>query len=322
MGSGASRERGSPSPFSSLPETPDSTETPAEDRAGRGPLPCPSLCELLASTAVKLCLGHERIHMAFAPVTPALPSVSKGTEGGLGARGQRLGWPSLWGKARPELSCPSILPSTQDDRITNILDSIIAQVVERKIQEKALGPGLRAGPGLRKGLGLPLSPVRPQLPPPGALLWLQEPRPQRGFHLFQEHWRQGQVRLLASWLSVLPASLTLRALIRRPRQTWSVTQSGQQGWSPRGSGVLYNVPRPGQVGFPSTLPASLCLSSLQPVLVSGIQRTLRGNLWGTEALGALGGQVQALTPLGPPQPTSLLSATFWEGFSRPESKCP
>ncbi|XP_007948999.1 lysine-specific demethylase hairless [Orycteropus afer afer] len=189
-------------------EISDSTETPAEDRAGRGPLPCPSLCELLASTAVKLCLGHERIHMAFAPVTPALPS---------------------------------------DDRITNILDSIIAQVVERKIQEKALGPGLRTGPGLRKGLGLPLSPVRPRLPPPGALLCLQEPRPQRGFHLFQEHWRQGQ-----------------------------------------------------------------------PVLVSGIQRTLRSNLWGMEALGALGGQVQALTSLGPPQPTSLDSTTFWEGFSRPE----
>ncbi|XP_006864467.1 PREDICTED: protein hairless isoform X2 [Chrysochloris asiatica] len=212
-------EKTSPTPHSSCnrdinrtkdikEEIPDSTETPAEDRAGRGPLPCPSLCELLASTAVKLCLGHERIHMAFAPVTPALPS---------------------------------------DDRITNILDSIIAQVVERKIQEKALGPGLRAGPGLRKGLGLPLSPVRPRLPPPGALLWLQEPRPRSGFHLFQEHWRQGQ-----------------------------------------------------------------------PVLVSGIQKTLRGNLWGMEALGALGGQVQALMPLRSPQPTSLGSTTFWEGFSRPE----
>nr|XP_036880580.1 lysine-specific demethylase hairless isoform X1 [Manis javanica] len=189
-------------------EIPDSAETPVEDHASRGPLPCPSLCELLASTAVKLCLGHERIHMAFAPVTPALPS---------------------------------------DDRITNILDSIIAQVVERKIQEKALGPGLRAGPGLRKGLGLPLSQVQPRLPHPGALLWLQEPRPQRGFRLFQEHWRQGQ-----------------------------------------------------------------------PVLVSGIQRTLRGNLWGTEALGALGGQVQALAPLGPPQPTTLSSMTFWEGFSQCE----
>lgn len=108
----------------------------------------------------------------------------------------------------PEYSLPSVPPSPQDDRITNILDSIIAQVVERKIQEKALGPGLRAGsglragPGLRKGLGLPLSPVRPRLPPPGALLWLQEPRPQRGFHLFQEHWRQGQVRLPA--LTALP----------------------------------------------------------------------------------------------------------------------
>lgn len=232
MGSGALREKGSPSPFSSLPETPDSTETPAEDRAGRGPLPCPSLCELLASTAVKLCLGHERIHMAFAPVTPALPSVSKGTEGGLGARGQRLGWPSLWGKAGPESSSPSILLSTQDDRITNILDSIIAQVVERKIQEKALGPGLRAGPGLRKGLGLPLSPVRPRLPPPGALLWLQEPRPRRGFHLFQEHWRQGQVRLLASWLPVVTALHTLRASTRRPSHTQSVTQSRRQGWWP------------------------------------------------------------------------------------------
>ncbi|XP_046303819.1 lysine-specific demethylase hairless isoform X3 [Marmota monax] len=191
-------------------ETPDSTETPTEDRASRGPLPCPSLCELLASTAVKLCLGHERIHMAFAPVTPALPS---------------------------------------DDRITNILDSIIAQVVERKIQEKALGPGLRAGPGLRKGLSLPLSPVRPRLQPPGALLWLQEPRPRRGFHLFQEHWRQGQ-----------------------------------------------------------------------PVLVSGIQRTLRGHLWDVGALGALGGQVQTLTPRGPPKPTSLDSTAFWEGFSQPEMR--
>lgn len=58
----------------------------------------------------------------------------------------------------------------------------------------------------------------------------------------------------------------------------------------------------------------------QPVLVSGIQRTLQGNLWETEALGLLGGQVQALSPLGPPQPTNLSSITFWEGFSQPESK--
>lgn len=75
-------------------------------------------------------------------------------------------------------------------------------------------------------------------------------------------------------------------------------------------------------GTPSILPVFPFLSPLQPVLVSGIQRTLQGHLWGSEALGALGGQVQALTPLGPPQPTSLGSATFWEGFSRPECEYP
>ncbi|XP_074143585.1 lysine-specific demethylase hairless isoform X1 [Sminthopsis crassicaudata] len=185
-------------------EATDSTETSGEAPRGRGSLPCPSLCELLASTAVKLCLGHERIHMAFAPVTPALPN---------------------------------------DDRITNILDSIIAQVVERKIQEKALAPGLR------KGLGLSSPPTPRGLPSRGTLLWLQEPQPQQNFHLFQEHWRQGQ-----------------------------------------------------------------------PVLVSGLQRTLQSSLWGPEALGSLGGKVQALSLLGPPRSTELGSTAFWKGFSRPEAR--
>ena len=76
------------------------------------------------------------------------------------------------------------------------------------------------------------------------------------------------------------------------------------------------------LGTPSILPMFPFLSPLQPVLVSGIQKTLQAHLWGSEALGVLGGQVQALTPLGPPQPTSLGSATFWEGFSRPESEYP
>ncbi|XP_028921484.1 lysine-specific demethylase hairless [Ornithorhynchus anatinus] len=193
-------------------EVPDSTEPPGDEQRPRDPLPCSSLCELLASTAVKLCLGHNRVHMAFAPVTPALSS---------------------------------------DDRITNILDSIIAQVVERKIQEKALGPGLRGAPGLRGGLGLATPPVSPGQPQRGGLLWLQEPRPQHGYHLFQEYWRQGQ-----------------------------------------------------------------------PVLVSGLQRTLRGSLWGPEALGAPGapgGQVQALSPRGPPRPSGLGSTAFWDGFARLEA---
>lgn len=56
------------------------------------------------------------------------------------------------------------------------------------------------------------------------------------------------------------------------------------------------------------------------MLVSGIQRTLQGSLWGTQALEELGGQVKVMAPLGPPQPTNLGSAAFWDGFSRPESK--
>lgn len=32
--------------------------------------------------------------------------------------------------------------------------------------------------------------------------------------------------------------------------------------------------------------------------------------------------MQALSPLRPPQPTSLGSTAFWEGFSWPERKCP
>jgi lysine-specific demethylase len=75
------------------------------------------------------------------------------------------------------------------------------------------------------------------------------------------------------------------------------------------------------MGSPTILFSSfLFLPSLQPVLVSGIQKTLRLSLWGMEALGTLGGQVQTLTALGPPQPTNLDSTAFWEGFSHPESK--
>lgn len=133
---------------------------------------------------------------------PALPSVSKGIKGGLG---RDPSWATTPCRLRWVLSTPhpSVPPSPQDDRITNILDSIVAQVVERKIQEKSLGPGLRAGPGmraepgLRRGLGLPLSPRWPELASPWSSVVAAGPRPQRA-HLSQEHWRQGQVRL---WLS-------------------------------------------------------------------------------------------------------------------------
>lgn len=90
--------------------------------------------------------------------------------------------------------------------------------------------------------------------------------------------------------------------------------------SPTGSGDVTTCPSLAAMGSPTILFFSFFLPSLQPVLVSGIQKTLRLSLWGMEALGTLGGQVQTLTALGPPQPTSLDSTAFWEGFSHPESK--
>lgn len=159
----------------------------------------------------------------------------------------------------PEPSCPSIPASPQDDRITNILDSIIAQVVERKIQEKALGPGLRAGPGLRKGLSLPLSPVRTRLSPPGALLWLQEPRPKHGFHLFQEHWRQGQVSWPVPPFPMLWLDLLHRVLVPRlgeQQRLISPQPLPHIFWS------CHNMPQPGCYVLPTSFLLCACVCFL------------------------------------------------------------
>lgn len=90
------------------------------------------------------------------------------------------------------------LPS-QDNRITNILDSIIAQVVERKIQEKHSECELRSP-----------TPPEPQVShcilAPGGLLWLHDPNHSCNYKLFQEHWRQGQVG------TVTPAPIVSRDL--------------------------------------------------------------------------------------------------------------
>uniref|UniRef100_A0A8C3RB32 Lysine-specific demethylase n=1 Tax=Cyanoderma ruficeps TaxID=181631 RepID=A0A8C3RB32_9PASS len=106
-----------------------------------------TLCDLLASTAVKLCLGQDGVRMAFAPVAPALSS---------------------------------------DNRLTSILDSIIAHVVERKIQEKQVGAELSPP-------GSPDPPASHCTLAPSGLLWLHDPGHASNYKLFQEHWRQGQV---------------------------------------------------------------------------------------------------------------------------------
>ncbi|KAM6106696.1 lysine-specific demethylase hairless [Pterocles gutturalis] len=123
----------------------------------RGAVQTTTLCDLLASTAVKLCLGQDGVRMAFAPVSPALPS---------------------------------------DNRLTSILDSIIARVVERKIQERQAGAELTPPS--------PPSPSSPPSPPashcilaPSGLLWLQDPGHASNYKLFQEHWRRGQPVLVS-----------------------------------------------------------------------------------------------------------------------------
>ncbi|KAM6232173.1 lysine-specific demethylase hairless isoform 1-T3 [Spheniscus humboldti] len=117
----------------------------------RGAVQTATLCDLLASTAVKLCLGQDGVRMAFAPVSPALPS---------------------------------------DNRLTSILDSIIARVVERKIQERQAGAELTppSPPGL---------PASHCILAPSGLLWLHNPSHASNYKLFQEHWRQGQPVLVS-----------------------------------------------------------------------------------------------------------------------------
>uniref|UniRef100_A0A8C5X3K4 Lysine-specific demethylase n=1 Tax=Malurus cyaneus samueli TaxID=2593467 RepID=A0A8C5X3K4_9PASS len=135
--------------------------SPGQPPARGGAVQTTTLCDLLASTAVKLCLGQDGVRMAFAPVAPALPN---------------------------------------DNRLTSILDSIIARVVERKIQERQAGGEL--------------SPPSPPDPPashcvlaPSGLLWLHDPGHASNYKLFQEHWRQGQPVLVSGLQKRLEARL-------------------------------------------------------------------------------------------------------------------
>ncbi|XP_033375284.1 lysine-specific demethylase hairless [Parus major] len=125
--------------------------SPGQPPARGGAVQTTTLCDLLASTAVKLCLGQDGVRMAFAPVAPALPS---------------------------------------DNRLTSILDSIIARVVEKKIQERQAGAEMSP----------PSSPDPPAshcILAPSGLLWLHDPGHASCYKVFQEHWRQGQPVLVS-----------------------------------------------------------------------------------------------------------------------------
>uniref|UniRef100_A0A8C4V9P0 Lysine-specific demethylase n=1 Tax=Falco tinnunculus TaxID=100819 RepID=A0A8C4V9P0_FALTI len=62
-------------PFSPPAESPEGGPPSPGQPPPRGAVQTTTLCDLLASTAVKLCLGQDGVRMAFAPVSPALPSV-------------------------------------------------------------------------------------------------------------------------------------------------------------------------------------------------------------------------------------------------------
>ncbi|XP_033926435.1 lysine-specific demethylase hairless isoform X2 [Melopsittacus undulatus] len=123
----------------------------------RGAVPPGTLCDLLASTAVKLCLGQDGVRMAFAPVSPALP---------------------------------------RDNHFTSILDSIIARVVERKIQQQQVG-GEMSPPSASEPPSPPSPPISHCILAPSGLLWLQDPGHAAKYELFQEHWRQGEPVLVS-----------------------------------------------------------------------------------------------------------------------------
>ncbi|XP_069473841.1 lysine-specific demethylase hairless [Ambystoma mexicanum] len=138
-------------------EQPEPEEHSLDDQGAKGAMQNSTLCDLLTSTAVKLCLGQTGVRMAFAPVSTALPT---------------------------------------DDRISSILDNIIAQVVERKIQEKQ-----QADIGEARSPSPQEAALYCSVPPQGGILWLQDPSDTTNYRRFQDHWRQCQQPVLVSGLN-------------------------------------------------------------------------------------------------------------------------
>lgn len=112
---------------------------------------CTTLCDLLASTALKLSLGSVDIGMAFSPVSPMLHSY---------------------------------------ERAATILDSIIARVVEKKIQEKLKVSSIVCTNTLEpKAVQSYLS--------RGGVLWLHDPLHKSNVRIFQASWRKHQPVLVS-----------------------------------------------------------------------------------------------------------------------------
>nr|XP_033805494.1 lysine-specific demethylase hairless isoform X2 [Geotrypetes seraphini]XP_033805495.1 lysine-specific demethylase hairless isoform X2 [Geotrypetes seraphini] len=184
-------------PASMKDSTESGQQSPSAEGAQRS-VQASTLCDLLTSTAVKLCLGQNGVRMAFAPVSPSLHT---------------------------------------DERINSILDNIIAQVVERKIQEKQWE---------EEGVRTPSPPelVSSYSSSQGGVLWLHDPSLRSNYKCFQEHWRRSQ-----------------------------------------------------------------------PVLVSGLERTMKRSLWGPESLSREFGEQEALILSNYCTSTKINSKEFWDRFT-------
>lgn len=87
MGGDTSVSHSTPFPLSPHPaESPDPGYQQPSTPSPKGAVQTSTLCDLLTSTAVKLCLGQNGVRMAFAPVSPALPSVSTDPQSCLGPK--------------------------------------------------------------------------------------------------------------------------------------------------------------------------------------------------------------------------------------------
>lgn len=74
------RTRAALSPFLPQAESPERGSPPPGQPPPRVAVQPGTLCDLLASTAVKLCLGQDGVRMAFAPVSPANVSPGAGRD--------------------------------------------------------------------------------------------------------------------------------------------------------------------------------------------------------------------------------------------------
>lgn len=155
-----------------------------------------TLRDLLTTTAGKLRLGSTDAGIAFAPVYSTASQVGPAAHPRVGGLGLNL-VPLTPGPSHPQTG-------KGGRSMPNILDDIIASVVENKIpasRSAKAGPKREASeearPERRKAAADEASRLHADIPHcwlyERRLLWLKDHRNPSNWKLFRECWRQGQV---------------------------------------------------------------------------------------------------------------------------------